>query len=157
MLGGCAAMEPGERHREHIVALYHLVMDQVAAMEPGERHREHTSKRRSSQPGVSPPQWSPVNVTGNTLTAWLQLTQLDTAAMEPGERHREHASSPTLHTGSITAAMEPGERHREHLFLSGAALTHLSIAAMEPGERHREHVSAAQVTKLASKGRNGAR
>ena len=37
----------------------------VAAMEPGERHREH----RAAVPGVAwlhKPQWSPVNVTGNT-------------------------------------------------------------------------------------------
>ena len=89
--------------------------------------------------GVYVPQWSPVNVTWNTLAMGGSLTQARYAAMEPGERHREHPPdsrlasllmagpqwSPVNVTGNTSsieelpvspegAAMEPGERHREH-------------------------------------------
>ena len=36
------------------------------------------------------PQWSPVNVTGNTTEMRAECPTIDLAAMEPGERHREH-------------------------------------------------------------------
>ena len=35
-------------------------------MEPGERHREHTPPSLRSRASSVTPQWSPVNVTGNT-------------------------------------------------------------------------------------------
>ena len=35
-------------------------------MEPGERHREHDAHSARARSVSSEPQWSPVNVTGNT-------------------------------------------------------------------------------------------
>ena len=51
-----------------------LAVSGVAAMEPGERHREHKPTGPSAGAGVPMPQWSPVNVTGNTLpcSPWLK-------------------------------------------------------------------------------------
>ena len=41
-------------------------MEEYAAMEPGERHREHGDVATIAAGKVKVPQWSPVNVTGNT-------------------------------------------------------------------------------------------
>ena len=63
---------------------------QFAAMEPGERHREHIAADSASSAGVLEPQWGPVNVTGNTPERGRPVHRTEAAAMEPGERHREH-------------------------------------------------------------------
>ena len=61
-----AAMEPGERHREHERATDNPAGFRGAAMEPGERHREHKAQHQIEATPIPWPQWSPVNVTGNT-------------------------------------------------------------------------------------------
>ena len=84
-------------------------------MEPGERHREHAPVAASNPTGATVPQWSPVNVTGNTPVRRACCPGPAVAAMEPGERHREHGGGQFERTWQpLLAAMEPGERHREH-------------------------------------------
>ena len=65
-------------------------MTYTAAMEPGERHREHDRGVLELDPVSVVPQWSPVNVTGNTTQQCNEPKPETQAAMEPGERHREH-------------------------------------------------------------------
>ena len=49
------------------------------------------------------PQWSPVNVTGNTPAEVAYSANCALAAMEPGERHREH----TVVTDAVGKAAQP--------------------------------------------------
>ena len=70
-----------------------------AAMEPGERHREHTIGSSGPRALKYAPQWSPVNVTGNTGVGGDVGSGGGVAAMEPGEHHREHAAE------SLTTAL----------------------------------------------------
>ena len=87
-------MEPGERHREHGTRAAVLAQDWTAAMEPGERHREHHDDSSTGSRCAVWPQWSPVNVTGNTVWSPTIMQAVGGgAAMEPGERHREHATT----------------------------------------------------------------
>ena len=57
-------------------------------MEPGRRDREQT--RTMVDLGVATkPQWSPVDVTGNSSPILAEQVEAELAAMEPGRRDRE--------------------------------------------------------------------
>ena len=110
-----------------------------AAMEPGRRDREQGITSLISAKPSFRPQWSPVDVTGNSQHILVSTVQRLGAAMEPGRRDREQHLVPRHprhilvpqwspvdvtgnraqfsrpRVGSHTAAMEPGRRDREQV------------------------------------------
>ena len=135
-----AAMEPGRRDREQAFReATTLIGGQLAAMEPGRRDREQPRKGGgSSSPRSGGPQWSPVDVTGNSPKPVLHMLKHDRfAAMEPGRRDREQVVHVIQARCGAGAAMEPGRRDREQ-FQSVRNCAPSHEAAMEPGRRDRE-------------------
>ena len=95
-------MEPGERHREHLPSWPILLLAGAEPQWSPVNVTGNTPPDRPHSTRRSMPQWSPVNVTGNTF-AWLAVNSDGTsAAMEPGERHREHTAGSYVLSGRST-------------------------------------------------------
>ena len=63
---------------------------------------------------MSPPQWSPLGMSGNTLYGLAVCRRLRVAAMEPARDEREYRRFPKLLTNKSLAAMEPARDEREY-------------------------------------------
>src|SRR5690606_8599692 len=103
------------------------------------------------------PQWSPVNVTGNSMYASQPAPLGYFAAMEPGQRDREQGlRDGVVVLPDVAAAMEPGQRDREQaaLFNSDPELKKLPQWSPVNVTGNRPRVPAQEVAHIL--GRNGA-